>query len=279
MGKTSRKDKPKEISLSLFERLSRRGIDFVEIKKIVSLNLPHAALFFERHFGSHTARKVVRQIERWRRLLKDDFILSAEQKGEIQKMLAGIEMFAWNALIEASFPKLGPWRLSQRFLPTAQDTEPRFINPDLQILAVHERTGEKRTAIIPGGRDSVSSWGTVWRSAFAELGLLELVLKHRAPKRLVSARRPHAWPVFTMAVVPRLYDFLTPFYRKRGHVWSEKENVLKRHAFFSNDLLDDMRAILQMEHPDIFAQMTRNQLKARIQNHVRRVRENIKSAR
>ena len=278
MVKTSSKDSPMQVSLSLFERLSRRGIEYAEIKKIVSFDLPHATLYFERHFGAHAANKVLQQIERWERLLKDDFILSAAQKGEIQKTLTGAEMFAWNALIEASFPKLGPWRLSQRFLPTVRDPDPRFVNPDLRIVAVHERTDEKRTAVIPGGRDSASSWGSAWRAAFEELGLLELVLKHKAPKRLVSARRPQAWPVFTIAVIPRLYDFLAPFYRKRGHVWSEKENVLKRNAFFPNDLIDDMRDILRLEHPEIFAQTTRAQLKARIQSHLGRVREGIKSA-
>src|SRR6266851_2045780 len=118
---------PESDSLGIFDRLARREIQYVEIIKMVSLHLPHATLFFERQFGAHTARQVLRQIERWKRLLKDDFILSAVQKGEIQKALGGIEMFAWNALIEASFPKLGPWRLSKRFLPTGQDPKPRFV--------------------------------------------------------------------------------------------------------------------------------------------------------
>lgn len=277
-GTITKEKGPKGDPLDVFERLSRRRIEYVEIKKIVSLDLPHAALFFERHFGAHTARQVLRQIERWKRLLKDDFILSAVQKGEIQKALGGIEIFAWNALIEACFPRLGPWRLSRAFLPSREGPEPRYINPNLQIVAIHEQTREKRTAVIPGGRDSVASWGTSWRSAFAELGLLELVLKHKAHERLVSARRPQAWPIFTTAVIPRLYDFLAPFYRQRGHVWSGKESVMKRHAFFPNNLLDDMRDILRLEHPDTFAHMTRAQLKARIQNHIASVRKSIKSA-
>ena len=272
------KEAPEGDPSGIFDRLSRRGIEYVEIKKIVSFDLPHATLFFERHFGAHTARQVLRQIERWKVLLEDDFILSAAQRGEIQKTLGGIEMFAWNALIEASFPKLGPWRISRAFLPNREGPEPRYINPDLQIVAIHERTREKRTAVIPGGRDSVASWGTAWRSAFAELELLELVLKQKAHERLVSARRPQAWPIFTTAVIPRLYDFLVPFYRQRGHVWSEKESVMRRHAFFPNNLLDDMRDILRLEHPDIFAHITRDQLKARIQSHVVSVRKSIKSA-
>ena len=230
------KNASKSDSLAIFERLSRRGIRYVEIKKIVSLDLPHATLFFERQFGAHTARQVLRQIERWKRLLKGDFILSAAQKREIQKTIGGIEMFAWNALIEASFPKLGPWQMSRRFLPNRHDPELRYIDPDLQIVAIHEETRQKRTALIPGGYSGIADWGNAWRTAFADLGLLGLVLKQESRKRLVVARRPQAWPIFTIGVIPRLYEFLAPFYRKRGHVWSGKENVLTRDAFFPQDL-------------------------------------------
>lgn len=274
----TKKEAPEGDPSGIFERLSRRGIEYVDIKKIVSFDLPHATLFFERHFGAHTARQVLRQIERWKVLLENDFILSAAHRGEIQKALGGIEMFAWNALIEASFPKLGPWRLSRQFLPNRQDPVPRYIDPDLRIVAIHEQTREKRTAVIPGGRGSVADWGNAWRTAFADLGLLEFVLKQESRKRLVAARRPQAWPIFTMSVIPRLYDFLAPFYRKRGHVWSGKENVLSRDAFFPQDLLDDLRDLLQVEHPDLFREITRAQIKAEVQRHIGHTRQSTKSA-
>ena len=225
-----------------------------------------------------TARQVLRQIERLKRLLKGDFILSAAQKREIQKTIGGIEMFAWNALIEASYPKLGPWRMSRRFLPNRHDPEPRYIDPDLQIVAIHEETRQKRTALIPGGYGGIADWGNAWRTAFADLGLLGLVLKQESRKRLVVARRPQAWPIFTIGVIPRLYEFLAPFYRKRGHVWSGKKNVLTRDAFFPQDLLDDMRQILQVEHPDSFSEITRNQIKAVVQRHIAHTRQSTKSA-
>jgi len=271
------KEAAKGDSRTIFDRLSSRGIEYVEIKKLISLDLPHATLFFERHFGCHSAPQVLRQVKRWKQLLRNDFILPAKQKTEIDQTLSRTEMFAWRARIEASFPKLGPWHLSWMCLPTHEDPEPRYIHPDIRIVAIHEKTHQTRVAIVPGGIEDAFSWGESWRQAFADLGLLELVLKRQTRKRLVSARRSQAWPIFTKVVIPRLYDFLAPFYRKRGHVWSEKENALKRDAFFPKELLDDMRDILRLEHPHIFPHVTRDQLKAAVQRYIGRNRKSTNS--
>jgi hypothetical protein len=264
---------------TIFDRLESRGVDYVEIKKLISLDLPHAALYFESHFGPHTPSQVLRQAGRWRQLLGDDFLVPAEQTKDLERTLTGAEMFAWNALIEASFPKLGPWNLSRQFVPTHKDPDPRYIHPDMRIVAIHEKTGQTRVAIIPGGQGSAAEWGDVWKKAFGELGLLDLVLKRQRRKPLVSARHAQAWPIFTKVVIPRLYDFLAPFYRKLGHVWSERERVLKRDAFFSKELLEDMRDILRQEHPHVFARITRDQLKAAVHRHLTRRRKSTESAR
>lgn len=263
---------------TIFDRLESRRIDYVEIKKLISLDLPHAALYFESHFGPHTPPQVLRQVGRWRQLLEDDFLVPAEQKKEIASTLTRAEMFAWNALIEASFPKLGPWNLSRKFVPTHRDPKPRYIDPDIRIVAIHEKTGETCVAVIPGGKGSGAEWGDEWRKAFVELGLLDLVLKQQRRKRLVSVRHAQAWPIFTRVVIPRLYDFLAPFYRKPGHVWSEKEKVLKRDAFFSKELLEDMRDVLRQEHPRVFAQITLDQLKAAVHRHITNRRKSTESA-
>jgi integrase len=47
-------------------------------------------------------------------------------------------MLAWRALIETSFPKLGPWHLSWTFLPTHEDPEARYVHPDIRIAAIHD---------------------------------------------------------------------------------------------------------------------------------------------
>src|SRR5579862_3095218 len=134
-GAESLKGKP-----TIFTRLVARGIDYTEIKKLVSFYLPHATLYQQRHFGPHTPPQIVRQIKRWRGLLKNDFIVPTEQRKEIEKTLLLWELFAWNALVEESFPRLGEWKMSRRWLPTHQDPDARYIHPSIQILAVHEKT-------------------------------------------------------------------------------------------------------------------------------------------
>ena len=240
----------KSDSATIFDRLQARGIDYVEIKKRVSFDLPHAALFFHTHFGPRTPPQILRQTERWRTLLSDDFLLSVEQRNYVEKTLIAAEMCAWNALIETSFPRLGAWNLSQHFVPTGEDSEPSRIHPDIRIVAIHETTREKRVAVVPG-KGSLDPWSDAWRKAFTTLGLLDLVLKRARRKRLVSRRHSQAWPIFTKVVIPRLYDFLAPYYRKRGNIWSAREKVLQRDAFFSKELLEDMRGILLQEHPDV----------------------------
>jgi hypothetical protein len=268
----------KRDSATIFERLASRGIEYSEIKWLVSVDLPHAAWFFDRHFSPRTAPQVLRQTERWREMLNDDFLLSAEQKIEIEKTLSGAELFAWNALIETSFPKLGSWHLSRTLLPTHEDPEARYVQPNIRIVAIHEETGEKRVAVVPGGRNRVAAWGDVWRNTFKELGLLDLVLKQRRRKHLVAARPSQGWRIFTKVVIPRLYDFLAPSYPKRGHVWSEKENALTRDALFPKELLEDMRDILQQEYPEVFAKMTLEQLKATIQRHLTSLKKSTEFA-
>jgi len=263
---------------TIFDRLQSRGIDYIEIKKLISIDLPHAALFFDTHFGPRTPPQILRQTGHWRKLLSDDFLLSAEQKKDVEKTLIAAEMCAWNALIETSFPRLGAWSLFQHFVPTDEGSEPSRIHPDIRIVAIHEKTREKRVAVVPGGKDSVASWGDAWRKAFTTLGLLDLVLKRTRRKRLVSQRHSQAWPIFTKVVIPRLYDFLAPYYRKRGNVWSAKEKVLQRDAFFSKELLEDMRDILIQEHPDVFAGMSLDQLKAAVHRHITQRRKSTESA-
>jgi hypothetical protein len=265
-------------SPTIFGRLEARGVDYLKIKNQISLCLPHPALYFETHFGPRTPPQILRQTRRWRKLLSNDFLLSTEQRKDVEKNLIAAEMCAWNALIEASFPRLGAWNLLQHFVPTEQGSKPSRIQPDIRIVAIHEKTREKRVAVVPGGKESVDPWGDAWRKAFTTLGLLDLVLKTTRRKRLVSKRHSQAWPIFTKRVIPQLYDFLAPHYRKRGNVWSAKETVLQRDAFFSKELLEDMRDILIQEHPDVFAGMSLDQLKAAVHRHITQRRKSTESA-
>jgi hypothetical protein len=54
--------------------------------------------------------------------------------------------------------------------------------------------------------------------------------------------------------------------------------VLRRDAFFSKELLDDMGDILRQEYPQVFANTTRDQLKAAVQRHLASRRKSTESA-
>ncbi len=210
--------------------------------------------------------KVLRQTEKWRRILANDFILPENQRKDIEESIWLAEMLAWNVLRDMSFPRLGPWRLHWSLLPT-QDGQPVYIYPNIEVVAVHEVSGETRRVEIPTRKTRGASSVAAWRTGFEELGLLDLVLKQRSRKRSVSREQHRPWPIYTQVVIPRLYEYMLPYYRRRGHVWSEKEPNLTHDAYYPRDLLEDMLAILRQEHPYAFGSRTARQLKSMIQRH------------
>ncbi len=96
---------------------------------------------------------------------------------------------------------------------------------------------------------------------------MELVLEQPSHKRSVSRKLHRPWPIYTQVVIPRLYEFMLPYYRTRGHVWSEKEGESTHDAYYPTELLLDMLEILQQQHPIAFGSKTAIQLKSMIQRH------------
>jgi len=266
----------------IFERLESRGIggaQYVQIKRILTLDLPQTTLFFQNQFGSNTPSRVLRLVNKWRQCLRSDFIVPEEQRKDLEKSIAGAEIFAWNAIIEASFPELGSWKLTRMLVPTtSEEGRARYIQPDIKITAVHEGTGETRVAAVSGTKAPGPEWCESWRKAFEKLGLLELVLTQDAQRRLVSPKGPQAWPIYTQVAIPRLYEFLLPFYPSKGHI-TAKEETFTRDAYYPRDLLEDMLAILRAEQPQFFERTKLHQLKAVVQRYrARRNTQSIKTA-
>ena len=264
-------------SRSVFERLEAHGIgadQYAHIKSLVSFDLPQSRLFFERQFPHRTPAQVLKQVELWRDLLKRDFILSDAVKEQVETSVLGAELFAWRAVTEAAFSRpQGMWSLSWRFLGTSRTGDAAFINPEIEVTAIHSETKERRAVVMPCHRGN-AAWGAGWRAAFRQLGVLDEVLNHRGQKPTATRRGEQGWPIFTQFVIPRLYRFLRPYYRSRGHIWSEKETTLKRDAIFSKDLLQDMLDILKLEHPDAFKSTTLRQVKAAVQRYLEKKRKN-----
>jgi hypothetical protein len=234
--------------------------------KIITLDLPQSTLFFEQQFRDSTPQQVLRQTEKWRHMLANDFILPENERKNIEKNICLAEMLAWNVLRDMSFPRLGQWRLYCTLLPT-QDGKPVYIYPNIEVVAVNEVNRETRRVEIPTKKTEGTSSVTAWRTGFEELGLLELVSKQRSRKRSVSREPNRPWPIYTQVTAPRLYEYMLPYYRSRGHVWSEKEPNLTHDAYYPKDLLEDMLVILRNEHPSAFGTQTVGQLKSIIQRH------------
>jgi hypothetical protein len=273
---------PSSESRGIFVRLKDRGIsDYGSIKQIVGFQIPQSAFFFADRFGRKTLEQVLRQIERWKRFLKTDFLLLPSQRAEVEKWICQTETMVCNALVQANFRRVGDWDLQYDWMPTGTDGagSPVFIRSGLRITARHLQTDEVRKALIPGEALYRSDLGAnPFQKAFEELRLWETLEKGSLRRHLISARKPQGWPLYTRFIVPHLYEFLAPYYSQRGH-YSEKRDTAdnQRKALFPKELLDDMLDILRMEHPHAFEKTTVNQLKASIQRHLERKSRSIKS--
>jgi hypothetical protein len=271
-------------SRDVFKKLANRGVPLENhgtVKKIVAFDLPQWRLFFARQFEGRTISQVLQQIQRWKAVLRKDFLLLTSQKAELEKWILGAETLAWQALIEANRPQVGLWKLGLIPAPAGQDDSGAvYIFPGQRIVAFNVKTKETRQVLIPAEEfNDPARYGDAYRIAFKTLRIWDLLWKGPAGASLISARKPQGWPVFTHIVVPRLYEYLLPYYKKPSH-YSERIDAPRRRrpARFPGELIQDMLELLRMEHPHFFARTTVPQLKAVIQNYLTRRATGIKSS-
>ena len=236
------------------------------------LTIPENRTFFFQRFGARSIRQVLRQVDRSREWLKQDFLLSPEQKAIVESSIRYAENLAWNALMEANFPQVKEWTLEGVLVPNEPESNDR--RPSFKIVAWNRDTGEKRQIVIP--REvycDLDRRGLGLKDAFQQLGLFKLLWQGSVRNGLVSARQPQAWPLFTQNIVPALYEILIPFYPKTGNVLTQKDDRSLRLAYFPKQLFADMREILRQMRPDVFVNATPAQLIATIQRHLDRKQE------
>ncbi len=138
---------------------------------------------------------------------------------------------------------------------------------------MHCETHEARKTIIPGEEyHGLTQFGSAWKTAFERLGISHLLRQGRVHKGIISHRSTQGWPVFTQHLIPALYEYLLPYYRKPGHHLTKNDAMRMRTALFPKELLEDMLSILRLELPDVFGRATTAQLKAVIQRHLDRLR-------
>jgi hypothetical protein len=85
---------------------------------------------------------------------------------------------------------------------------------------------------------------------------------------VLSARPPQGWTIFTKRIIPCLYEYLLPYYEKRGHYSQKRDRWKAGKAQFPKELFEDMLGILHIEYGDFFARTSARQLKAVIQRHL-----------
>lgn len=262
----------------MVEDLASHGInpeDYIKIKELVSFSFPLARVTFVKRFGRRTIASVLKEADVWRAFLDKQSLLTLEDKNKVDKLVSGVELLALNALLEANLPQVGLWSVSWTFLPTGvgEDGRSEYLRPALKLTATNRKTKERREAIMPGEDYSTPlRWPSAWKCAFEELGIWDLIEKRSMHRGLVSERQPEGWPLFTHFIVPALYEHLLPFYGKPGHYSENRDKLAPRKALFPNELLQVMRDILRLEHPDTFASTTDGQLKAVIHRHLDRKR-------
>jgi hypothetical protein len=184
--------KAEQSSRDIFKRLAAHGVplgDYGTIKKIVAFDLPQWRLFFSRQFEGRSIAQVLQQIERWKALLSKDFLLLPNQKGEFEKWILGAESMAWQALIQANFPQVGPWKLGLSPVPTGRDDSgrPVYTFPGQRITAFNRETKEKREVRIPAEEhNDPARYGDAYRKAFRTLRIWDLLWKGPEGRGLIS---------------------------------------------------------------------------------------------
>lgn len=271
---TEHSSDPNNATAALLARLSKRGIDYTYINKILQYDLPNESLRFAHWFKGRTVSGVLDHIDKWKAILKKDFVLALyDLKGPVERAIFTTEAVVWSALIEFN-QQVGPWDVKIVLLQSghAEPRGPLYTNTARELRAVHRETKEER-------RTRIQSTGPSLRRAFEAIGLWDQLRKGDLSGTLGSRRSQQGWPIYTRVLIPRLYEFMTPYYKFPGHHWTARHGrrqESKPVAKYPMELLQDMLAILQIEHPSVFNRTTIPQLRAVVRRHLESRRVEVK---
>jgi hypothetical protein len=248
-------------------------------------HIPQATLFFQRQFPHHSFEQVFGDLDRWRKFLERDRLLSPEEKQSLQRILVGKELMACNALLENLSSQHGQWLLQASLVPSGHDENgsPLYTPPGLKVRAQRQETEEAFAILLhPSQLSSPAECASSWRELFVILRLRGVKVEASEYERLVSARDPQGWPIFTRYIVPQLYDCLIQSFPSKGHYYDPPNGVVARtpqaNAMFPQELLETMVEILRFGLPDIFHSTTVAYVRGVIQRHLARSRKDINSA-
>jgi hypothetical protein len=264
---------------SMFRAIEERGMSYAQIKQIVTLDIPQWTLRFSQVFRNKTIRQASREVDKERKTLERMKLIPESVVRESAQHFAGLDLVIANSLLETNATNRGRWRLSFLYAtpdhdnPTPMDgkmyLEASQTNPD-------EGSAPERRLVEIDPQGFVKSMRKALQEALTQLGIADEL--EFAPAALTSGRQRYAWPIYSRFVVPRLYEYMLPFYSSKAH-YSELLDQLKpeRTARYPKALFEDMLAILQLEHPDDFQLATPAKLTAFIQTYYRQRPKNMKS--
>jgi hypothetical protein len=269
---------------ALFARLSAHGINCNMIRHILA-HIPQATLFFQRLFPQRSFEQVFDDLDRWRKFLERDRLLSPEEKHSLQRILVGKELIAFNALLENLSSQHGQWLLQASLVPSGHDENgsPLYTPPGLKLSAQHQETKEAFVVLLhPSQLSSPAECASSWRKLFVILRLRGVKIKASEYEQLVSARDPQGWPIFTRYIVPQLYDCLIQSFPRKAHYYDLPGQVVaaepQANAMYPQELLETMVEILRFGLPDIFHSTTVADVRGVIQRHLSRSRKDTNSA-
>lgn len=276
MGKLERDVAPGEPA---FIRRLPAGVEYTLIK-IIFIDLPSGlptllwAASSEstpllRTFNERTVRAIVRVVRR-------------EEKSETNREYA--------ARIRHELVQLCLAELNSRWSPHPElSLSVRLVSPHL-FAADHRPAGPsvqhvRITAASTGSAGPtvlderfVASTPAAWDASIPFIDseecdriILDLVAKHfprllnvRVSARWRSKYSPEGWPLITQHIVPRLYDYLSPFYPVRRHRRAGRSGPGQYSAQLRRDITD----IVRLELPHLAKKLTVARVTAAIQRYI-----------
>ena len=201
-------------------------------------------------------------------------LVGDHSKQEPLKSLAGLRSFVYRSLLaEPALAEQGR-EFTVQMIPTGYDDDgPLYIWPSrlIQVWARPEREGEQ-----PRLLDRRLLLGDVGPAGY-NLAVADLLKTHCSLEELRrlrfcstwwTRRDPDGWPVVTKYLIPRLYDYLLPYYRKRrwaGYTRKPRPEQVE----FPRRLMDDIADILRMELRQLCKGLTWSQVYGAARQHAR----------
>jgi hypothetical protein len=157
-------------------------------------------------------------------------------------------------------------------LPTGRDTEgPLYLWPDerIQVWGLPGGTGAAPVLLEErrvGTRENYTvQWLRAVEALLARHCQLEPLVRRRYLAAWRSFRDRPGWPVVTQTLIPRLYDYLRPYYPTRRYTTGRRA---PGPAAYPRRLMEDLAELLRLERPELCDGLTGRHVQAAVQRYL-----------